>query len=73
MPTQKKTAPAAAAPKKKRASRRAKSTERQLFAVTVPASTPSGELRRGQLAEEGAPILKTHGHLFQPIAIDFKA
>ena len=44
-----------------------------LFVVQTSASGPVGELRRGQVAEEGAAILKTHGHLFAPLKITYKA
>jgi hypothetical protein len=47
--------------------------ERKLFVVTSSASTPFGELRLGQVAEEGAAILKTHGHLFRPLEVTYQA
>lgn len=45
----------------------------KLFVVTTPASTGSTELRIGQVAEEGAAILKTHPHLFRPLEVTYRA
>lgn len=47
--------------------------ERKFFVVTTPASTQGIELRLGQIAEEGAKILKTHAHLFRALEVTYKA
>lgn len=51
----------------------AASTSGDLFTVATAASTKGYELRPGQIAEAGAPILKTHGHLFKPLEVTYTA
>jgi hypothetical protein len=69
------TPPAAEKPKRGRRAPRSKAEAkaRELFVVTTPASFSGAELRIGQIAEEGAKILKTHAHLFKPVEVTYKA